>query len=108
MTIKTRRGGGRHNVKHDSDRPTDGDWHYHPTQSRQLRADDGTMIGRVFGGLRARHNGNILAAAKDSVIALALLLDAVQRMQRGETVDDLDDRITEAQRAISKAKGEKE
>ena len=105
MPRESRRRGHRHNTKHDTDAPTGGEWHYHPTQARQLRSDDGTTIGRVFGGVRANHNGPILAAAKESVIAAALLVDAVERIQRGETVDDLDDRIDKAQRAILKAKG---
>ena len=107
MASNFRRSGGRHNTKYDVNRPTDGEWHYHPTQARQLRADDGTMLGRVFGGLRARHNGPIFAAAKDAVIALALLLDAVQKMRREEPVPDLDARIEKAEAAIAKAKGKR-
>ena len=101
----TRRGGGRHNAKYDADRPTDGEWTYHPTWSRLVMADDGTYLCRVFGGLRSRHNGPIFAAAKDTAIATALLLDAVKRMEQGEDVPDFEARVAKAEAALEKAKG---
>ena len=101
----TRRGGGRHSTKDDKDQPTDGVWRYHPTWSRIVMADDGTYLCRVFGGLRARHNGPILGAAKDTAFATAMLLDAVEKLEKGEPVPDLEERKDKATTALERAKG---
>ena len=99
-------GGGRHNAKYDADSPTEGVWHYHPTRSRLVMAEDGTYLCRVFGGLRSRHNGPIFSAAKETAIATALLLDAAEKLRDGVPVPDLETRIQQGQESLAKAKGE--
>ena len=103
--VGTRRGGGRHNAKDDKDEPTAGKWTYHPTWSRLLLAEDGTYLCRVYGGLRSRHNGPILAAAKDTAFATAMLLDAVEKLEKGEPVPDLEERKDKAITSLERAKG---
>ena len=88
--------------------PTSGAWRYNPSQSRQVVADTGETVCKIHRGKKAQHNGPLIAAAKDSVFAAARLMDAADRLRRGDTVPDLDDRIAEAQSAIAKAKGETE
>ena len=100
-----KRGGGRHSTKNDADQPTDGTWRYHPTWSRLVLAEDGTYLCRVYGGLRSRHNGPIFGAAKDTAFATALLLDAVEKMEQGEPVPDLEERKNKAVTALERAKG---
>ena len=88
------------------DRPTDGEWKFHPDYGRRILNENGVYVATAHRGKKAKHNGPILAAAKDAVFAAALLADAAEKMRAGEEVDDLDKRIEAANAAIRKAKGE--
>ena len=87
--------------------PTMGNWEYKSHRSRQVVSDTGETVAKVHRGKKAQHNGPILSAALDNVVANALLVDAVKRMRVNDAVPDLDDRIRQAEAAIDKAKGEK-
>ena len=86
--------------------PTMGDWQYQPNKSRAIVSDTGETVAKVHRGKKAQHNGPIIAAALDNVVANALLVDAVKRMRQGQELVDIDDRIRQAEAAINKAKGE--
>ena len=88
--------------------PTPGTWRYQSHRSRQIVSDTGETVAKVHRGKKAQHNGPILAAGMDTAFATAMLLDAVEKLRRGDAVPDIDQRVADAEAALSRAKGEAE
>ena len=88
--------------------PTEGEWKYRPSQSRQIVSDTGETVCKIHRGKKAQYNGPLVAAAKDNYHANVALLNAVRMLAQDQTVHDLGERMQQAYAAILKSEGETE
>ena len=79
--------------------PTEGVWGFYRDHHHQVISDTGASVCTVHKG--NRHNGPVLAAAKENYQANVDLLDAIRRLAKGEVVDDLADRVIQADAAAA-------
>ena len=86
--------------------PTEGVWRFHRQRHHQVISDTGASVCTVHKG--NRHNGPIIAVAKDAVIATALLLNDVRRLRQGQPVPNIVNHINQAEALLSRSKGETE